>query len=122
MKKEIENEIIEKVKKLLYKNGDVAVLLNFNDIISILYDNNVLINDDDTLSYRRNFIHSLEKDNGEWHSTLAIPCTSNIQKHLFIEFKLLTSRKLEILLKDITDTCVDIITNIDIKITNIYID
>lgn len=116
--REIENEIIIRVKKMLSNKS-----LNSNNMLSILHDNNVLINDDGCLSHKRNIVNGLEKEtDNKYHSLLVIPCTSNLQKHLFIEFKLLTNRELEPLLEDITDTCIDIITDIDIRITKIYID
>ena len=122
--KEVENGIIKNVKKLLYIDGKVLTL---NDMILLLYSNNVLINDincDDLLLFKRNVVHGLEKDmdrDGKYHNSLVIPCTSDIQKYLFIEFELLTDRELEPLLKDITDIEVDIIMDINIKITDIYI-
>lgn len=115
--KQIENEIVKDVKEMLCNKR-----LNSDDMLSILSDNNILINDDGCLSYKRDIVNDLEKEtDNTYHTFLAIPCTSSLQKHLFIEFKLLTKRELESLLEDITDTCVDIVTDIDIQITDIYI-
>lgn len=123
--KEIENQIVENVKKLLNVNK-----LNIHNMLSILYNNNVLIDtnseieiDGDFLSLKRNIVHGFEKDEtgNIYHNSIVIPCTTNFNKLLFIDFKLLTDKELEHFLSDITDFEVDIITNFDIEITNIYI-
>lgn len=109
--KEIENQIVKDVKKMLYYNTE-DVLLSFNDMISLLYNNSVLINDDDKEHYQRDMVENFIKEkNNKKHSYITIPCTSNLQKHLFIEFELLKFEPLEL-----------DYDYIDIDITDIYID
>lgn len=98
--REIENEIIIRVKKMLCNKR-----LNFEDMLSLLSDSNVI---DSKVAYYHELEKNLSREDVKMESYLVIPITSNLQKHLFIEFDVLDYEKS--------------VYFSEIKITNIYID